>query len=94
MKVPLQIRTTIKEMEEDTKKSKKKVALLLGFLGTHYGVQVNANQRPLQAVIELACYQAGMLNLLNFGYPFKMAEVLWQEWTRASMPALKSVCSR
>ena len=59
--------------EDETKlPSKKKVAMLVGYLGTNYGgFQMNADQRTVQAEIELALLKAKLLTKANFGYPFK-----------------------
>jgi tRNA pseudouridine(38-40) synthase len=52
--------------------SKKKVALLIGYLGTNYaGFQMNAEQRTVQAELELALVKSKMLAMCNFGVPFK-----------------------
>lgn len=78
---------------EDTKTVKRKVALLLGFLGTKYGgFQVNAGQRTLQGEIELALYRAGMLSPLNFGNPHKYS---WSSSARTDkgVHACAQVCS-
>lgn len=57
---------------DDSGMTKKKVALLLAFLGTRYGgFQANLNQRTLQAEIELALYRTGMIGESNFGFPHK-----------------------
>lgn len=54
--------------------SKKKVAVLLGYLGTNYGgFQINKNVRTLQAEFELALLKAGLLSHDNFGYPSKIS---------------------
>ncbi len=58
--------------QEQIKHPKRKVALLLGFLGTNYGgMQINKGQRSLQAEIELALFRAGVISKANFGYPKK-----------------------
>ncbi|GKY95673.1 hypothetical protein MPSEU_000528300 [Mayamaea pseudoterrestris] len=52
--------------------SKKKVAMLVGYCGGRYGgFQMNADQRTVQAEIELALLKAKLLSYSNFGYPFK-----------------------
>jgi hypothetical protein len=54
------------------KRSKRKVAFLLGYLGTNYsGFQINESQRTLQAEFELALYRCKLLDTRNFGYPTK-----------------------
>jgi DNA mismatch repair ATPase MutL len=51
---------------------KRKVALLLGFLGTKYGgFQINPEQKTIQAEIELALYRSGMISKDNFGTQHK-----------------------
>lgn len=52
--------------------SKKRVALLLGYLGSGYaGFQINKEQKTLQAELELALFTAGLLSANNFGTPHK-----------------------
>jgi tRNA pseudouridine38-40 synthase len=73
--------------------TKKKVALLLAFLGTRYGgFQVNPNQRTLQAEIELALYRTGMIGVSNFGFPHKYG---WSTSARTDkgVHACAQVCS-
>jgi tRNA pseudouridine38-40 synthase len=54
------------------KKSKKRAAFLLGYLGTNYGgFQINEGQRTLQAEVELALVRSDLLTVQNFGYPSK-----------------------
>jgi tRNA pseudouridine38-40 synthase len=77
----------------NTSITKKKVALLLAFLGTRYGgFQVNPNQRTLQAEIELALYRSGMISESNFGFPHKYA---WSTSARTDkgVHACAQVCS-
>jgi tRNA pseudouridine38-40 synthase len=84
---------TAKAGDENSKKSKKKVAMLLGFLGTKYGgFQVNESQRTLQAEIELALFRCGMLSPSNFGFPFKYG---WSSSARTDkgVHAAAQVCS-
>ena len=51
---------------------KRKVALLLGFLGTKYGgFQINPEQKSIQAEMELALYRSGMISKDNFGTQHK-----------------------
>lgn len=72
---------------------KRKVVLLLGFLGTKYGgFQVNEEQRTLQAEVELALFKAGMLSESNFGFPFKYS---WSTSARTDkgVHACAQVCS-
>jgi len=58
--------------EEEPKKSKKKVAMLVSFLGTNYvGMQMNEKQKTIHSLIEYAMYQGGFLSPSNFGYPSK-----------------------
>ena len=56
------------------KHPKRKVALLLGFVGTRYGgMQMNKGQRSLHAEIELALYKAQFISKDNFGFPEKVS---------------------
>jgi tRNA pseudouridine38-40 synthase len=56
----------------DTKKSKKKLALLLAYIGSNFsGFQINRGQKTLQAEIELSLYKSGLLQKANFGFPHK-----------------------
>jgi tRNA pseudouridine38-40 synthase len=58
--------------EIENKRTKKKVAFLLGYLGTNYaGFQMNKGQRTLQAELELAMLRCKLLEGRNFGYPNK-----------------------
>jgi tRNA pseudouridine38-40 synthase len=78
---------------ETKKTSKKKVAFLLGFLGTNYGgFQVNPGQRTLQAEIELALFRCGMISQSNFGIPHKYS---WSSSARTDkgVHAAAQVCS-
>lgn len=51
---------------------KRKVAILLGFVGTKFsGMQINPERRTIHAELELAIYKAGLLSTHNFGYPQK-----------------------
>ena len=53
-------------------RSKRKVAFLLGYLGTNYtGFQINGGQRTLQGDFELALLRCNFLMRSNFGYPHK-----------------------
>ena len=79
--------------DEDKKRVKRKIAVLLGFLGTNYaGFQVNLDQRTLQAEMELAFYRAGMISTANFGYPYKYS---WSNSARTDkgVHACAQVCS-
>uniref|UniRef100_A0A7S0KY92 Pseudouridine synthase I TruA alpha/beta domain-containing protein n=1 Tax=Asterionellopsis glacialis TaxID=33640 RepID=A0A7S0KY92_9STRA len=82
------------EQNQNTKRNlKRKVALLLAFVGTEYGgFQMNINQRTLQAQIELALYQANMLSESNFGFPHKYS---WSNSARTDkgVHACAQVCS-
>ena len=78
---------------EDKKHLKRKVALFLGFLGTNYGgFQMNADQRTIQAEIELALYRAGLVNEFNFGKSHKYS---WSSSARTDkgVHACAQVCS-
>lgn len=77
----------------DTQTLKRKVVLLLGFLGTNYGgFQINTGQKTLQAEIELALFKAGLLSELNFGSPQKYS---WSSSARTDkgVHACSQVCS-
>ena len=51
---------------------KRKVAFLLGYLGTNYsGFQINEGQRTLQGDFELALLRNHHIMRSNFGYPWK-----------------------
>jgi len=51
---------------------KRKVALLIAYLGRNYGgFQINEGQRKVQAEVEYALYQSGLIALQNFGFPIK-----------------------
>jgi hypothetical protein len=53
-------------------RKKKKVAFLLGYVGTNYaGFQINESQRTLQGDFELALLRCHLLLPSNFGHPFK-----------------------
>lgn len=53
-------------------RSKRKVAFLLGYLGTNYtGFQINPGQQTLQGEFELALLRCHLLRRSNFGHPFK-----------------------
>jgi tRNA pseudouridine38-40 synthase len=78
---------------EDAKIVKRKVALLLAYIGKDYcGFQVNPSQRTLQGEIELALYRSGMLSEINFGNPFKYG---WSNSARTDkgVHACAQVCS-
>jgi len=62
------------EEDEATSKTrvKRKVAFLLGYLGTRYtGFQINQGQQTLQGEFELALLRCNLLRRSNFGFPFK-----------------------
>jgi tRNA pseudouridine(38-40) synthase len=76
-----------------TKPPKRKVALLLQFIGTNYsGMQINQGKRTIQAEVELALYKAGLLTRANFGYPKKYS---WSNSARTDkgVHACAQVCS-
>lgn len=78
---------------QNTKLPKRKVALLLQFIGTNYtGMQINEGKRTIQAEIELALYKAGMLTRANFGFPKKYS---WSNSARTDkgVHACAQVCS-
>ena len=65
---------TVRDVEEDpeVKRSKRKVALFIAYLGTRYGgLQINEGQRSVQAEIELALYLSQLIKKSNFGFPHK-----------------------
>ena len=58
--------------ETEAKRFKRKVAFLLGYLGTNFtGFQMNEDQRTLQAEFELALLRCKLLDARNFGSPSK-----------------------
>jgi len=78
---------------EDAKTVKRKVALLLAFIGKDYfGFQVNPGRKTIQGEIELALYRSGMLSEINFGNPFKYG---WSNSARTDkgVHACAQVCS-
>ena len=79
--------------DEYTKRPKKKVALLIGFKGTNYaGMQINKEQKSLQAYIELALYQSNYIAKSNFGHPSKYS---WSNSARTDkgVHSCAQVCS-
>lgn len=63
---------TIPEKSTTTTTTKRKCALLLGYVGTDYaGFQINPGQYTIHAAVELAMFQAGLLDPRNFGFPHK-----------------------
>ena len=57
---------------EKEKTPKRKVSLLIAFLGTHYtGMQMNIDQRTIQAELELALWKGGLISNANFGHPVR-----------------------
>jgi hypothetical protein len=51
---------------------KRKLGILVSFLGSNYGgFQINAEQRTLQAELELALFRSGIISPSNFGFPSK-----------------------
>ena len=70
----LTVPTFTEDDQESEKRQKRKVALLLGYLGTGYsGFQINAEQRTLQAELELALYKGRFITPDNFGFPNKIS---------------------
>jgi tRNA pseudouridine38-40 synthase len=60
------------DLPEESKVSKKKLAILMSYLGGKFaGFQINKEQRTVQAELELALYKAGLLQKSNFGFPHK-----------------------
>ena len=85
--------TQQQQQQQQPKRSKKKVAFLLGYLGTNYsGFQINPAQRTLQATFELALLQCHLLDIRNFGFPNKYA---WSTSGRTDkgVHAVAQVCS-
>lgn len=73
--------------------SKKKMALLLGYLGSKYsGFQINGKQNTIQAQLELALFRSNLISSANFGYPAKYA---WSTSGRTDkgVHACAQVCS-
>ena len=79
--------------KEDGKRAKKKMALLLGYIGTNYcGFQINVGQRTIQAEIELALMKCNFLDARNWGFPSKYS---WSTSGRTDkgVHAAAQVCS-
>ena len=77
----------------DDKVPKRKLALLVSFLGSNYtGFQINHEQRTLHAEIELGLYRAGIISKMNFGHPKKSS---WSNSARTDkgVHAAAQVCS-
>jgi len=82
-----------KNAADEVKLPKRKVALFIAFLGTKYmGMQMNKDQRTIQAEIELALYKAKMIGPTNFGYPNKYS---WSSSARTDkgVHSCAQVCS-
>jgi len=59
-------------VESNKKLPKRKVAVLIAYLGRNYGgFQINEGQRTVHAEVEYALYQSGLIALQNFGFPIK-----------------------
>lgn len=81
------------EPAAEEKVPKRKLAALIGFLGSKYsGFQVNPAKRTLQAEIELALFRSGILSATNFGHPSKCG---WSNSARTDkgVHAASQVCS-
>ena len=66
------ITTTTTGTTDTPKRSKKKVTMLIGYLGTNYGgFQMNEGVRTVQATLELALYRHHYISPSNFGVPQK-----------------------
>lgn len=79
--------------EVEPKLPKRKIAILLQFLGTNYGgMQINDKMRSIQAEVELALYKAGLLAKTNFGIPKKYS---WSNSARTDkgVHSCAQVCS-
>ena len=83
--------TKNEEAEEEAKIPKRKLAMLLSFLGTDYsGFQINDGYRTLQSEIELGLYRAGIISTMNFGHPGKYS---WSNSARTDKVCVySSVC--
>jgi len=78
---------------EKEKAPKRKVSLLIAFLGTHYtGMQMNIDQRTIQAELELALWKGGLISNANFGHPGKYS---WSNSARTDkgVHSCAQVCS-
>jgi tRNA pseudouridine(38-40) synthase len=81
------------ETKDVAKVPKRKIGILVAFLGTNYGgFQINAGQRTLQAELELALFRAGIISPSNFGWPSKYS---WSNSARTDkgVHAAAQVCS-
>jgi tRNA pseudouridine(38-40) synthase len=81
------------ESQDVEKVSKRKVALMIGYLGSRYaGFQMNHDQRTIQAELELGLYKAGLMQKSNFGFPHKYS---WSTSGRTDkgVHAVCQVCS-
>ena len=81
------------EPAAEEKVPKRKLAALIGFLGSKYsGFQVNPATRTLQAEFELALFRSGILSATNFGHPAKCG---WSNSARTDkgVHAASQVCS-
>ena len=79
--------------EEAARVPKRKLAMLVSFLGTEYsGFQINARARTLQSELELGLYRAGIISARNFGHPAKYS---WSNSARTDrgVHAAAQVCS-
>ena len=84
---------TTTEEETNKKVPKRKLAMLVSFLGKEYsGFQINTNMHTLQAEIELALYRSGIISGRNFGHPSKYS---WSNSARTDkgVHAAAQVCS-
>mmetsp|Transcript_38866 Transcript_38866/g.85295 ORF Transcript_38866/g.85295 Transcript_38866/m.85295 type:complete len:571 (-) Transcript_38866:159-1871(-) len=63
---------TATDSQPVAKVPKKKVAILVAFIGERYsGFQINPAIKSIQAEMDLALYRAGYLSQANFGFPQK-----------------------
>jgi tRNA pseudouridine(38-40) synthase len=84
---------TLPVENDEHKVPKRKLALLISFLGTNYsGFQINGGQKTLQSMIELGLYKSGIISAYNFGFPQKYA---WSNSARTDkgVHAAAQVCS-
>eukprot|EP00571_Detonula_confervacea_P010992 CAMPEP_0172304134 /NCGR_PEP_ID=MMETSP1058-20130122/5580_1 /TAXON_ID=83371 /ORGANISM="Detonula confervacea, Strain CCMP 353" /LENGTH=590 /DNA_ID=CAMNT_0013015237 /DNA_START=177 /DNA_END=1949 /DNA_ORIENTATION=+ len=85
--------TSNNETADIAKVPKRKLAILVSFLGSNYsGFQINSEKRTLQAEIELGLYRAGIISQMNFGHPQKYS---WSNSARTDkgVHAAAQVCS-
>jgi tRNA pseudouridine(38-40) synthase len=85
--------TNVVESSSSRNTVKRRVALILGFVGSRYhGFQMQPQRPTLQAMIEYALYRAKFISSSNFGVPFKYG---WSHSARTDrgVHAAAHVCS-